>query len=327
MRKRVILILLIMVLLLAAAWVMLQNRTGRELPSLPSLSSLQSLLSRFSGAFSSDEASDGFDSELYSGTVDITYPAFLFSDEDRADFDPDAFAAKYGYENAVVNSDGSLTVTMTETQRSALLRDVDRETEAALLNMVKSADTPYITAVYHDTAYRWISFIVDDDAFAAAGLDTYYIPWTAYKTAYTYLVLRNDGFECAVNFYSSDRAFKYTVTYPDAMTHPTLVFSRFGSYDGNGEYVYDRAAAYVPMSVITSLSDGEFISLCQDTIQPILDAGYRCVILDYDDGTGLVFEGSIDGVITYGAIDSRREIAAPYRYYRIQDGAVTWENA
>ena len=323
MRKRVIFLLLIFALLLVTAWVMLQHRAGRALPRPPSL---QSLLSRFTGA-SPEEASDNAGTGSAAGTVEITYPASMFSEEDRAGFDPDEFAAKYGYERAVVNGDGSLTITMTEKQRSALMRNAVSQAEDALTAMVESTDTPYITAVYHDTAYRWISFVVDDDAFAAAGLDTYYIPWTAFQTALPCLVLRNDDYTCAIHFYSADRSYKYTVSYPEALTRPPLNFTRSGAYDSSGEYVYDRAGAFVPMQVIASLSDEDFISLCRDTIQPILDAGYRYAILDYGDGTALVFEGSIDGVITYGAIDSSRELTYAYRYYRIEDGAVTWEAA
>lgn len=45
-------------------------------------------------------------------SVDITLPASIFEGQDLSAFDADAYAREEGFQKAVVNDDGSITVTM-----------------------------------------------------------------------------------------------------------------------------------------------------------------------------------------------------------------------
>ena len=97
--------------------------------------------------------------------------------------------------------------------------------------------------------------------------------------------------------------------YPNGITEPeaeALLRQKLGQFS-------DAVNAFLRRYGV-SVTQGQFDALCA---------------LSYNLGSGWLRAGNrlpdmlIAGLTHY----SRREIAAPYRYYRIRDGAVTWENA
>lgn len=98
-------------------------------------------------------------------TVDITLPASLF--EDQEDFDPDSYASEQGFTKAVVNDDGSITVTMTKARHHELLDEMAKQYDGILSDMVGADSTPYIKEVTHSDDFGTITASVDRAAYEA----------------------------------------------------------------------------------------------------------------------------------------------------------------
>lgn len=81
-------------------------------------------------------------------TVEITFPAELVAEEgDTGNFDVDAYVAEGGFLSAVVNDDGTLTVTMTKARHQEIHAEAIAELDVILAEMVESVDTPYIKEI------------------------------------------------------------------------------------------------------------------------------------------------------------------------------------
>lgn len=91
----------------------------------------------------SEESSAGVEVDKDLLTVDITLPASLAGAVDD-DFDPDTYAEENNFQKAVINEDGSITVTMTKTTHEALMKNTYDEYVEMVEDMIESEDTPYI---------------------------------------------------------------------------------------------------------------------------------------------------------------------------------------
>lgn len=91
----------------------------------------------------SEESSAGVEVDKDLLTVDITLPASLAGAVDD-DFDPDTYAEENNFQKAVINDDGSITVTMTKTTHEALMKNTYDEYVEMVEDMIESEDTPYI---------------------------------------------------------------------------------------------------------------------------------------------------------------------------------------
>ena len=60
-------------------------------------------------------------------TVEITIPASAFEGQDMTDFDPRMYANDHGYLSAVLNEDGSVTVTMSHTRHLESLKELSEK--------------------------------------------------------------------------------------------------------------------------------------------------------------------------------------------------------
>jgi hypothetical protein len=93
--------------------------------------------------------------------VDITLPASLFSNSDLSTFDVDAYARENRFNKAVINEDGSITITLTKSRHKEILEEYAAQINKTFTEMIGSEDTPYITGVTSNSDFT--SVIVDVD--------------------------------------------------------------------------------------------------------------------------------------------------------------------
>ena len=99
------------------------------------------------------------DDPLY--TVEITIPASAFEGQDMTGFDPKTYASEHGYLSAVLNDDGSVTVTMSQTKRLDTLKEMSEKIEKQLASFVEATGTPYIKEITHNEDFSQIEIRVD----------------------------------------------------------------------------------------------------------------------------------------------------------------------
>lgn len=88
-------------------------------------------------------------SKAESKTVEIIYPASLFEGEDMSSFDSAKYCEENGFSSAVVNEDGTVTITMTEKKHNELITEVTKTLEGTFAEFVNGKDTPYIKEINH----------------------------------------------------------------------------------------------------------------------------------------------------------------------------------
>lgn len=99
-------------------------------------------------------------------TVDITLPASFFEGEE--DFDADAYAAEQGFTKAVVNADGSVTITMTKAKHKELIDEMTAELDASFAELVGGENTSYIKDITHSEDFSSVEIKVDRAAYESA---------------------------------------------------------------------------------------------------------------------------------------------------------------
>jgi hypothetical protein len=104
-------------------------------------------------------------------TVDITLPVFFFQNEDMATFAPDAYAKEQGFKKAVMNDDGSVTVTMTKAKHKEMLKEMETTCEEGFADLVEGESTPYVKAISHTDGFDTITVDVDRAGYEAAVID------------------------------------------------------------------------------------------------------------------------------------------------------------
>lgn len=122
------------------------------------------------------EESQGFEVDEGLLNVTITIPAFIF--EDVSDFDPDAYVEENDFKKAVVNEDGSVTVTMSKKRHNELMADYKTEVDKIFDEMVEAEDTPYIKEITSTKGYKTVTVRVDkgdyEDAWDMTPLSIYF---------------------------------------------------------------------------------------------------------------------------------------------------------
>ena len=149
-------------------------------------------------------------------TVDITLPATFFEGKDMSTFDPDAYAQEEGYKKAVLNEDGSVTVTMTKAKHKELLKELTSEYETAFAAMVESESTPYIKSIKHSDNFDTFTVEVERAAYDAAAFEL--TPFTLGFSGMMYQVFSGDEMhvEVTIKDVATGDVIK-TVVYPDDM--------------------------------------------------------------------------------------------------------------
>lgn len=145
-------------------------------------------------------------------TVDITLPASLFEGEEN--FDADAYAAEQGFTKAVVNADGSITVTMTKAKYNELIDEMTTELETTFGELVGGEDTPYIKDITHSKDFTTVEVKVDRAAYENAFDLT---PMTIGFSTMMFQMFLEIEYHCEISIVDNDTgAIINTVVYPDA---------------------------------------------------------------------------------------------------------------
>lgn len=149
-------------------------------------------------------------------TVDITLPASYFDKQDMSAFDAVAYAKENGYEKAVLNSDGSLTITMSKSKHSEILTSMESNLEESFNNFVGSEDTPYIKAITHTKDFRAVTIDVEKEAYESVFFEM--TPFTIGISVGFYQMFLEDGYkvEIIVKDEASGDVLLDTI-YPDAL--------------------------------------------------------------------------------------------------------------
>lgn len=84
---------------------------------------------------------------------------------------PQESAIQKGYQNAVLGSDNSLTITMTQADQATLLSKITTAIDTAFQQLVNGTFTPYITNITHDADFTTITVFVDKDSYTSTFID------------------------------------------------------------------------------------------------------------------------------------------------------------
>lgn len=87
--------------------------------------------------------------------VTITLPASLFQGE--TGFDPNEYVKEQGFNEAVVNEDGSVSVTMNKSKHNELMSEMKKTVDEALDGFVEGEQTPYIKAISAEEDYKSVT--------------------------------------------------------------------------------------------------------------------------------------------------------------------------
>ena len=115
-----------------------------------------------SSAAESNAASAESDFAVDKGLLDvtITIPAD-FGIASSSDFDPEAYAKENGFKSAVMNADGSVTITMSKNKHKEMLLESRNGIEKAFKEMIESENTPYIKSIKSDKDFKTITISVN----------------------------------------------------------------------------------------------------------------------------------------------------------------------
>lgn len=99
-------------------------------------------------------------------TVEVTLPAFMFEDEDMSNFDAEAYATENGLISAVVNLDGSVTITLTQDRYQEILDETTSQFDLEFTGLINS--TSYITGITRNEDFSQITVTVIRDEYENA---------------------------------------------------------------------------------------------------------------------------------------------------------------
>lgn len=170
------------------------------------------------GSDDSKESKDGsVDVDKNILTVDITFPASFFGEDGiMADFDPDTYVAENGFEKAVVNDDGSVTVTMTKSKHKELMDEMTASIDETFDEMISDEDAPYIEKITPSKDYSSVEVLVDRNGYDSAWFDM--TPFAIGLQVMFYQVFAGDDLHCEVTMkYSDNNEVISTSIYPDSM--------------------------------------------------------------------------------------------------------------
>lgn len=93
--------------------------------------------------------------------VEITLPASMFADTDISTFDTEVYVKENGFKKAVVNDDGSITVTMSKSKHNELMEEYATDLETMFAEYIGAEYTSYISNITNDSNFSEIVIDVD----------------------------------------------------------------------------------------------------------------------------------------------------------------------
>lgn len=129
-------------------------------------------------------------------TVDITLPASFFEGQDMTTFDPDEYVRENGFNKAVANDDGSITVTMTKAKHNEFMTEMQKTVDSSLQDLIDDAEIAYVRNITYDKGYRVVTVEVDRAEYDAAFID--FVPFTIGLQVMFYQTFAGDELHCEV---------------------------------------------------------------------------------------------------------------------------------
>ena len=101
-------------------------------------------------------------------TVKVSFPLSYLSEEESADLD--AYCKSYGFKSAKVNSDGTVTIKMSQLSRDLLLTKVSSQSIKEIYSAAESGKYPYVRKIKScDTEnFFEVSLLVNREKFVSA---------------------------------------------------------------------------------------------------------------------------------------------------------------
>lgn len=154
-------------------------------------------------------------------SVDITIPASFFEGEDMTTFDTTAYVEENNFNEAAVNQDGSVTVTMTKARHKEIVAEMQASTEESYQELINNTDMPYIENISHNGGFKTVTVEVD-----RAGYDNAFLDMTPFVVGFQsmfYQTFTGDKLHCEVVMKYSDTGDVISTTvYPDAIEDAEL---------------------------------------------------------------------------------------------------------
>lgn len=149
-------------------------------------------------------------------SVDITIPASFWEGTDMATFDPETYVEENNFKKAVINEDGSVTVTMSKARHTEVMSEMETSVEENLVEMIGAEQTPYIKDITYDKNFEKVTVSVDRAEYENAFIDM--TPLMVGITVSLYQAFKENEPYCEVVI--EDAATKEVIQstiYPDAL--------------------------------------------------------------------------------------------------------------
>lgn len=149
-------------------------------------------------------------------SVDITIPASFWEGTDMATFDPETYVEENNFKKAVINEDGSVTVTMSKARHTEVMSEMEASVEENLVEMIGAEQTPYIKDITYDKNFEKVTVSVGRAEYENAFIDM--TPLMVGITVSLYQAFKENEPYCEVII--EDAATKEVIQstiYPDAL--------------------------------------------------------------------------------------------------------------
>ncbi len=140
-------------------------------------------------------------------------PAIVFAEEEIKAFDAKEYKEKTGFRKVEVNSDGSITITMTKPKYDEMRQEAIKGTGRVLDETVGTEEEPYIIAVAADNGFSSIIADVDRDGYGSGGES---IILEIGISAMTYQAIAGDKLDCEIMI-------------RDALTKETIISRKYSA--------------------------------------------------------------------------------------------------
>jgi len=150
-----------------------------------------------------------------SSDVEVTYPAYITKETESTAFDESKYINEKGLKKAVLNEDGSVTITMTKAKREETVKKMEEGILETYKRLIDGELTPYIKAINATEDYRIITVDVEKEAYQNAPFDM--TPAMLGISVSIYQIFTDEGIESEIIIQDieSGEAIE-TVSYPES---------------------------------------------------------------------------------------------------------------
>ena len=121
--------------------------------------------------------------------VVITLPQIFISNANTENFDAEQYAKENGFTSANINSDGSVSITMTSAKHEEIMSGLAAQIKTSCDDIVSGDDAAYIKAINYNDTFTDFEIRVDKEGYESA-VDTSSLQ--IYTLAYMYSIFNGD---------------------------------------------------------------------------------------------------------------------------------------